>query len=188
MNNNHVIALVGMTGSGKSEVSTVFEQIGYQTLRFGDVTEKALRAQGLDVNEENERRFREEIRHKLGMAAYAILNVPEIKKMLNNGNVAADGLYSWEEYLAMKEEFGNQLKIVHVHASPSTRYTRLGSRTIRPLTLEQAKSRDKAEIENLNKGGPIAMADYVIVNDAGIEELEKNAKKIAEKIRKQLER
>ena len=32
------------------------------------------------------------------------------------------------------------------------------------MTSEQAKSRDYAEIENIEKGGPIAMADYTLIN------------------------
>ena len=36
---------------------------------------------------------------------------------------------------------------------------------MRPLTGSEARTRDYAEIENLHKGGPIAIADYLIVND-----------------------
>ena len=38
------------------------------------------------------------------------------------------------------------------------------TREVRPLTNEQAEARDIAEIENLEKGGPIAMADHFIMN------------------------
>jgi hypothetical protein len=38
-------------------------------------------------------------------------------------------------------------------------------RPVRPLTPFESHSRDFAEIENLNKGGPIAIADYLIKND-----------------------
>jgi hypothetical protein len=41
----------------------------------------------------------------------------------------------------------------------------LARREIRPLTEAESNSRDIAEIENLNKGGPIAIADYLLVND-----------------------
>jgi len=36
---------------------------------------------------------------------------------------------------------------------------------ISSLTLEQAQERDYQEIERLEKGGPIALADYTLVND-----------------------
>jgi dephospho-CoA kinase len=39
------------------------------------------------------------------------------------------------------------------------------------LTVQEAAGRDKSEIENINKGGPIAIADFTIVNEASLEEL-----------------
>ena len=47
---------------------------------------------------------------------------------------------------------------------------RLSKRKIRPLTEEEARSRDISEIENLHKGGPIAMADFLVVNDGSEKE------------------
>ncbi|OIO66531.1 hypothetical protein AUJ68_00625 [Candidatus Woesearchaeota archaeon CG1_02_57_44] len=162
MTQNHCIALVGMPGSGKSTIAGLLKKHGYATLRFGDITEKSLIAQGKQVNEQNERAFRENIRKEHGMAAYAIRNLPEIQALLSKGNVVADGLYSWEEYMHLREKLGSRLIVVHVYSSPSLRYHRLGSRAHRPLTAEEARSRDHAEIEQLNKGGPIAMADFVV--------------------------
>jgi hypothetical protein len=43
----------------------------------------------------------------------------------------------------------------------------------RPLTREQSQSRDHAEIENIEKGGPIAMGEYHVVNATTREELHK---------------
>jgi dephospho-CoA kinase len=52
----------------------------------------------------------------------------------------------------------------------------------RPLTREESAARDKAEIENLNKGGPIAMADYTLTNESTKAFLHRQAKKIIEKL------
>ncbi len=38
-----IVALVGMPGSGKSEVAKVFEKNGYKTIRFGDVTDEEVK-------------------------------------------------------------------------------------------------------------------------------------------------
>ena len=46
------------------------------------------------------------------------------------------------------------------------RYQRLAARTIRPLTPAESSQRDLLEIERLEKGGPIAIADYTLLNDA----------------------
>jgi dephospho-CoA kinase len=112
------------------------------------------------------------------MAAYAILNGPRIDALLKSSDVVVDGLYSWEEYLLMKEKYREKFKVVAVYASPLSRYKRLAGRSRRPLKLEEAQSRDKAEIEDSRKGGPIAMADYTLVNESTIDELKKEAKKV----------
>jgi dephospho-CoA kinase len=166
-----VVAIVGMAGSGKSEVARVFEAKGYSRVRFGDITDIELKKNNLEINEANERQFRELIRKKYGMAAYAILNQPRIDECLKTTDVVADGLYSWEEYLSFKSYYPGSFFVVAVVSCPKTRYIRLGARSVRPLTVEEAVSRDKSEIENLNKGGPISMADYTIMNEANLEYL-----------------
>jgi dephospho-CoA kinase len=173
-----VIAIVGMTGAGKSEVARVFEEHGFKKVRFGDITDEELRNRGLEPNEENERFIRQQLRKKHGMAAYAKLNLPRIDSALKSSNVVIDGLYSWEEHTLLKERYGEKLSVLVVWASPATRYARLAHRTERPLTLEEAASRDKSEIENINKGGPIAMADFTIVNEASLKELEKETERV----------
>ena len=179
-----VVSIVGMTGSGKSEVSHVFEGNGFVKVRFGDVTDEEVRKRGLELNEQNERYVRELLRREYGMQAYAILNQPRIDSALEHSDVVIDGLYSWEEYLFLKSCFGEDFYAVAVWASPRTRYTRLSSRSNRGLTPEEAASRDKAEIENINKGGPIAMADFTIINESSVEKLEKEVERIIAKLRK----
>jgi len=173
-----VIAIVGMTGAGKSEVARVFEEHGFRKVRFGDITDEELRSRGLEPNEENERYIRQELRKKHGMAAYAKLNLPRIDSSLKSSNVVIDGLYSWEEHTLLQERYGEKLSVLAVWASPATRYARLAHRAKRHLTSEEAASRDKSEIENINKGGPIAMADFTIINEASLKELEKETERV----------
>ncbi|MFC2060012.1 AAA family ATPase [Chloroflexota bacterium] len=178
-----VVSVVGMTGSGKSEVSGLFEEAGFTRIRFGDVTDEEIRKRGLELNEENERYVRELLRHEHGMAAYAILNLPRIDLALKHSHVVIDGLYSWEEYTSFRNRYGEDFYVVAVWASPRTRYARLAGRLKRPLTLAEAASRDSAEIENLNKGGPIAMADFTILNEFSLENLEQETKRIISELK-----
>jgi dephospho-CoA kinase len=168
---NRIAAIVGMAGSGKSEVASFLASRGLRCIHFGDVTQAELARRGLPINEANERLVREDLRAKHGMAAYAILNLPAIDAALQEGPVVVDGLYSWEEYLTMKDHYGDRLTVVAVTASPAVRHGRLAARRRRPLTSEEAASRDRAEIEKLNKGGPIAMADITLVNEGTLDEL-----------------
>jgi len=53
----------------------------------------------------------------------------------------------------------------------------------RPLTHAEAASRDRTEIENTNKGGPIAMADYTISNESSISDLKKQTDEVLAKLK-----
>ncbi len=178
-----VISVVGMAGSGKSEVARVFERDGFAMVRFGDITDEQIKKRGLELNEENERHVRQQLRDEHGMAAYAKLNLPRIDAALKSLNVVVDGLYSWEEYTLLKSRYGDGFHLVAVWASPRTRYARLARRRIRPLTVEEAVSRDIAEIENTNKGGPIAMADFTIINEWSLQDLERETSRVLTALR-----
>jgi len=171
-----------MTGSGKSEVAGLFEKHGFTIIRFGDITDEEVKKKGLELNEENERYVRELLRQEQGMDAYARLNLPRIDTALKHSDIVIDGLYSWEEYTFLKGHYGEDLCLVAVMSSPATRYTRLTGRADRRLTVEEAASRDAAEIENLNKGGPIAMADFTIINESSLMDLNKQTERIIAEI------
>jgi len=190
---NKIVCIVGMCGAGKSVVSDYFTQKGYQFVRFGQIVLDEIKKRKLIPNEKNERKIREDIRKKYGMGAMAILNLPKFKKLLKKGNVIGDGLYSFDEYKILKKEFGKNLIIVAVFAPPKLRYERISKRTIfkrdtnlrnRPFSKNEAKKRDFAEIENLDKGGAIAMADYTILNTGTMKELLTDTKKVFLQIEK----
>lgn len=171
-----VIAIVGMAGAGKTEAVSYLSKKGITFVRFGELTDESLKEQSLPVTPENEQNFREHIRKELGMAAYAIKAKPKIQALVNSQQVIAlDGLYSWEEYVFLKKEFSN-LILISMYAEPLIRYQRLAQRQVRPLSLEEARNRDIRELELLNKGGPIAIADYLIENNE--DDIERLHKKI----------
>lgn len=166
-----ILAIIGMPGSGKSEVVYYLEKKGIPSVRFGKITDEGVKKKGLPLTPENERVFREEIRKKIGMGAYAILAKPQIDQLLKrNDHIAIDGLYSWEEYTFLKKEFEG-LVLIHIFSERKKRYERLTKRQVRPVSLEECYKRDIAEIEKLNKAGPIAIADFMIENDSTAEDL-----------------
>ena len=178
-----IISIVGMAGAGKSEVAHTFERNGFIRIRFGDVTDEEIKRRGLALNEKNERYIRETLRQEHSMSAYARLNLPRIDSALKKADVVIDGLYSWEEYIFLKTYYGENFYVVAVWASPKTRHARLSSRSNRRLTQEEAASRDWAEIENTNKGGPIAIADFTIINDSSLKNLREEARRVISELR-----
>ena len=168
---NRIVAIVGMCGSGKSVAAEVFTGRGWQKIYFGGVTMDRLEELGLEKNEQNEKMVREGLRREHGPAAFAKLLLPKILEAAAKGDTVLDGLYSWSEYRCLKDELGDRLEVVAIVADREVRYKRLTTRQVRPLTPEQAQGRDYAEIENMEKGGPISIADRFILNNGGIDEL-----------------
>ena len=160
------LALVGMPGAGKTICAEHLRGQGYFTLRFGAVVVDEVRRRGWHVNPANERIVREELRHRHGMAAMAIISLPKLRAALTRHQcIVIDGLYSFSEYKLLVEKLGAPLLLVAIAAPRQLRYRRLANRPERPLTRREARERDFHEIEALEKGGPIAIADYTLIND-----------------------
>lgn len=172
-----------MAGSGKSTARKFLQNKGYEYVYFG-VTEKAIEMYGA-ATEEFERKVRNQMREEHGMAAMAVLAFDNLKKMYDEGkNVVIDNLYSWSEYKFLKEKFGTDFRTIAIHASPEFRYARLAIRNERPRDRETSISRDYAEIEELEKGGPIAMAEFNVINEGEQAELIEKIEKVFKKIGK----
>lgn len=160
-----IIAVVGLIGSGKTEATRFLVERGFFRIGFNDVFYEAFKESGLPVNEPNERKVREGLRKEFGMGAMAIKSLPKLEAAFASGrNIVIESLYSWSEYKIIKEKYPESFRVLAVYAPPELRYLRLASRGVRPLARDAAVSRDYAEIEHLEKGGPIAMADWTIVN------------------------
>lgn len=171
-----IVAIVGMCGSGKSIASKYFEDLGYKNVYFGGVTMDKLKEAGLEVTPENEKMMREKLRRELGMGAYAKVLLPRILELSKDYNVVLDGLYSWSELKILEEEF--DMRTIAIVCDKNLRYDRLSKRDVRPFNNEEAKKRDITEIENIEKAGPIAYADYYIYNNGSIEEYYKRLDEI----------
>ena len=177
-----ILAIVGLTGSGKSEVVNYVTEKGVPKVYFGGVVLNAMKESGIEWTEANEKKFREDIRAQEGKDFVVNRIVKEIHDLIDAGQrrIVADGLYTWTEYKILKHEFPGELTVAAVVAPKTLRHHRLTNRPIRPLTIEEANSRDWAEIENLEKGGPIAIADHYLTNDGSLETLHKQVDQLLE--------
>lgn len=161
----HIVAVVGMTGSGKSEAVRKFLERGFNRVGFNDVVYAELNRLGLERIQENERPVRENLRKQHGMGVMAERSISFVDKLLSQGkNVVVESLYSWSEYKIMKEKYDNQFRVLAIYAPPEMRYRRLEVREERPISPMAARERDYTEIEHIEKGGPIVMADWTIIN------------------------
>lgn len=160
------LALVGMPGAGKSLCAKHLEARGFFQYRFGGIVVDEVLRRGLPLTPENERQVREEFRAVEGMDAIARRALPLLQAALQTHNsIIIDGLYSFSEYKTLRPALGTELIVVAIICERARRYARLASRPERPLTPAEAEARDYREIEYLEKGGPIALADYALLNN-----------------------
>jgi dephospho-CoA kinase len=165
--NLKILAFVGLTGSGKTTAVEHFTKKGFPKVYFGGVIYKAMAEAGIERTADSERIFREKYREEHGKDVVANKIVEQIRELAAAGQhrVIADGIYTWSEYKVMKHAFPGELNVVAIVSPRRTRYHRLANRVERSYTETEAYERDQSEIENLEKGGPIAIADHYIIND-----------------------
>ncbi len=180
--NVKIVAFVGLTGSGKSTAVEHLTEKGYPKVYFGGIVLDEVARRGLELTQENEQPIREELREKEGKDFVVKRIITQIHDLIAAGQhrIVADGLYTWTEYKALKHEFPGELTVVATVSPKHLRKQRMAHRELRPLTSEQVDQRDWAEIENIEKGGPIAIADYYVMNNGDVEPFYKQIDTILE--------
>ncbi len=178
-----ILGITGLAGSGKSTTANYVYELGWKLIRLGDITETFLKKEQLAINEKNEKIIRAKLTKEYGLGAYAILSLDLMKTHIQKKhNIVIDGIYSWEEVKILKNNFHEKFRLLALLCNPKKRYSRLQKRKIRNLNEKEAYSRDFHELEQLNKGTTIAMADFYIINENNIEQLKNNIQLIMEQI------
>jgi dephospho-CoA kinase len=178
-----LLGIVGMPGAGKTSVAEYLKSKRFPGVRLGSIVTNEVLRRSLPLTPENERAIREEFRVQHGMDVMAQKSLPEIRLLTDRSLVVViDGLYSFAEYKLFNKQFGDSLVLIAIVASRSVRYRRLESRSDRPLSVPQAIERDFKEIETLEKGGPIAIADYTLINDGTAAELQAKVDELLRKL------
>jgi dephospho-CoA kinase len=173
--NVKIVAFVGLAGSGKSSAVDYLTEKGYPKVYFGGILYQAMNDANIEITFDSQKEFREKIREKEGKDFVVKRAIQQTHELIAAGQhrVILDGLYAWTEYKILKSEFPGELTVVAVVAPKHLRKRRLANRPERPLTAVETDQRDWAEIENLEKGGPIAIADHYIINDGDLDYLHK---------------
>lgn len=171
--NVKIIAFVGLTGSGKSSAVEYLTEKSYPKVYFGGILYQAMNDAGIEITFESQKEFREKIREKEGKDFVVKRAIKQVHQLIDAGQhrIILDGLYTWTEYKLLKSEFPGELTVIAIVTPKYLRKRRLANRFERPLTSMETDQRDWAEIENLEKGGPIAIADYYVINNKDLEYL-----------------
>jgi len=171
--NLKLLTFVGMTGSGKSTAVEHFTNMGYPKIYLGGFAYEIMAERGIEKGEENEKKFRVDIRNELGNDVYAKRAIDQIEHLAESGQhrIIIDGIYSWDEYKTLKHNYHGEMTTVAIVTPKHKRYHQLAHREDRPQTEEVSSQRDYKEIEDIQKAGPIAMADFYAMNDGDYDHL-----------------
>ncbi len=183
--NIKILAIVGMSGTGKSVIVDYLTEHGVPKVYFGGMIIKEMTKRGIEITPDNERNFREKIRQDEGKDWVVQQAIAETKDLIAAGQkrIVLDGVYSWTEYKILKHEFpGDQLTFIAVITPKNLRYDRVARRPERPFDAKAIRERDYSEIENLEKGGPIVAADYFLMNDGSMDDLYKQLDAVLKEI------
>jgi dephospho-CoA kinase len=179
-----VIGVVGLPGSGKTEVAKVAGKLDMPRVRMGDVVWEEVKKRGLELNEENVGAVAGELREKEGLDAIAKRCVPLIKKKGEDKKaVLVDGIRGKAEVEEFRRSFGEKFSLLTVKASEQTRFKRVSSRRREDdiSSLEAFREKDEREL-SWGLDGAMNLADYTIVNEGTLEEFRQQAKEILKKI------
>ena len=178
-----LLLITGMAGSGKTTLASMLIDREYTVMTMGDVIRNEVRMRNLAPTPDNLGKMAEDIRKSGGDAAVAQKSIPLIIGAPTN-KVALDGVRSLDEVSVFEEAFNTIL--IAVHASPDTRYHRLKNRgrSDDPINKQLFRERDKREL-SFGMGNAIALSNYILINDNGIEALEKELDKLLWKLKNQ---
>ncbi|MEA2006960.1 MAG: AAA family ATPase [Patescibacteria group bacterium] len=179
-----IFAIAGMCGGGKTEaIEYLQEKFHWPKVYLPEALFEEINKLGLERNWKNEKKMRVGLRKKQGKGVFAKLSLDKIKNGLKQSDVVLiESLYSWSEYKIIKRIFGDAFKVIAIYSSPAVRFSRLRGRKVRPMkTYKEFEERDASEIEVAEKGGPIAAADYMVINEGTKEEFKEKLDRIMEK-------
>lgn len=176
-----VVGVAGMPGAGKSLVVETALELGFKIVVMGDEIREETKRRGLALTPTNVGKVMLKLRKEEGAAVVAKRCIPKIIGAKEKF-VIVDGLRSLDEVNEFKKHFP-KFAILAVHASPETRFQRLYSRkrSDDPKGWETFRERDLREL-NVGLGNVIAVADYMIINEASKEEAKKKIREILEKV------
>lgn len=179
-----IIGIVGLQGSGKTEVASKLVEEGAARVRMGNIVWKEIENRDLEVNEENVGLVANELREKEGMSAIAKRCIPIIReKGKESKAVVVDGIRGIAEVEKYKEEFGEDFVLLSIESSEETRYERIKDRKREDDIQDFEKFKEK-DTRELNWGMKEAMesSDYKVSNEGTLYKLKEKTSKIFEEI------
>jgi len=174
-----IYILAGMPGAGKEEFVKVSREMGYDVIRMGDVVRGEAERRGVASDDASIGGLAHSERQLYGYDIWARRTVP----LVGDGLTIIDGCRGTAELEVFRRHFGEDVRIIAIHASPRTRFNRLKKRQRddAPTDWNQFQERDRREL-GWGLGKVIAQADYMIVNEGTLEDFRRKAREVLESL------
>lgn len=160
-----VLGVLGMPGSGKSQIADFLRNSGLTVIRLGGFVEEEIDRRGLPRSSSSETTVRNALRDEFGKDVLARRVLEAITKDQSTSLFVLDGVYSPEEDQLLRATLGESYFTIAVLVDRSIRYQRLEVRDHRHLSNAAAAERDFQEIQSLRKADSIVLADYFVLNN-----------------------
>lgn len=167
-----VIGVVGLQGSGKTEVARAAAELGIPCVRMGDVVWAEVKRRGLELNDANVAAVANELREREGLGAVARRCVPLIERAGEEKRaVIVDGIRGIAEVEEFRRAFGGRFHLLAVKANERLRYSRVMGRGREDDVegLEAFRERDSREL-GWGLGEALEAAELTLTNEGTLAE------------------
>ena len=166
-----VIGLLGMPGSGKSQIANFLHNCGFPVIRLGGFIEDEVNKRRMEPGPSSEAIVRSQLREEQGEDVLARKVLEASSSIQSTFIFVLDGVYSPEENQLFRKELASAYMTIAILSDRLIRYDRLENRDNRHLNSEEAVKRDMQEISTLRKAESIVMADHFVLNNGELNEL-----------------
>ncbi|MFH1447491.1 MAG: AAA family ATPase [Candidatus Micrarchaeota archaeon] len=180
-----IIGLTGTFGAGKGEISRVLGERGYAYHSCSDVLREELKALGKEETIESLAGLGNEIRAKFGAGELPKRLIAMIREC-GEEKAIVDSIRSIGEVEELRKE--KDFVMLSVQAPIELRYERIRNRGRKgdDISFEELTNQENAQMggsdATQNLGKCMSMADYRVVNDGTLEELEKKVVELLSKM------
>ena len=175
----------GLIGSGKDTFADYIEENhGFAKVVFSEVLNKMLRKEGIEVNRENQQKYREE--HGSDFLAKATVEEIQTLKSESNDKFVISGPRKLSDYFIPKKKLDDDVWLVLIEADEEKRWKRLKSRggpKDENLTKKKFDAQEKKEFELYDFDKLFKLADFKISNNKTKKDFFRKIDKIMEEIK-----
>ncbi len=181
-----IIGITGSIGSGKGEVSKILANKGFEIISFGDEARKEATIRGIEPTRENLQKLGIEL-SKIEGEDFVLNRI--LSRIQKDKDYAIEGIRYLEDLNILKKR--EDFILIGIISSLESRWQRVLNRDKEgdPITFDNFIKLDSIDNgSGNNTSGPdtlrcIEMADFIIVNDRSIKDIENNVFMILKRLK-----